>query len=401
MGISYNEGLLLIAELGKNRIVCCDLTGDYFLNPEKMTVKQLRKALSDRKLLQKGDKSKKGELQKMLRAWMDENRKSTHTTVESDSLSSKLHPLSVCNKPSINPTAIVFSSSNSNRVCVAEISGAVHLMTIETDGQSATAEIISSVTVGVNSLFGVACSNNASDFYVSSSADAGGLFLVNFQTSSCRCVLSNGSESLKRIHGIWLKSERTIVMADREANKVKEFDTVSKQVITVAGSGQSKSIDGCPSTASFAQPTGVCCEKNTSSVFVGDSSSGRVRLITSAKALIQYLQNLWLFLSAFNLTSSENVSFEETINHVQHYYAFHEEASLKVQSIKGSTCATQGPDRTLSSATLCSVYDSRRSQPTEDKGLRNQPCIHAAHKCWEPFNSLRGKFLFEYEGRKY
>ena len=143
-------------------------------------------------------------------------------------------------------------------------------------------------------------------------------------------------------------------MADREAKKVKEFDTVSKQVTTVAGSGQSESRDGCPSTAPFAQPTGVCCEKNTSSVFVVDSSSGRIRLITSAKALIQYLQNLWLFLSAFNLTSSENVSFEETINHVQHYCAFHE-ASLKVQSIKGSTCATQGPDGTLSSPTLCSV----------------------------------------------
>ena len=99
---------------------------------------------------------------------------------------------------------------------------------------------------------------------------------MNFQTSSCRCVLSNGSESLKRIHGIWLKSERTIVMADREANKVKEFDTVSKQVMTVAGSGQSESRDGCPLTASFAQPMGVCCEKNTSSFFVVDSSSGRV-----------------------------------------------------------------------------------------------------------------------------
>ena len=147
-------------------------------------MKQLRKALNDRKLLQKGDKSKKGELQKMLRAWMDENRKSTHTTVESDSLSSKLHPVSVCNKSSINPTAIVFSSSNSNRVCVAEISGAVHLMTIETDGQSATAEIISSVTVGVNSLFGVACSNSASDFYVSSSRSLLGE-LSNKQLQMC------------------------------------------------------------------------------------------------------------------------------------------------------------------------------------------------------------------------
>ena len=45
-------------------------------------------------------------------------------------------------------------------------------------------------------------------------------------------MLSDGGESLKQIHGIWLKSERTIVMADKEANKVKEFDTVSKQVTT-------------------------------------------------------------------------------------------------------------------------------------------------------------------------
>lgn len=354
VGIAYNEGLLLIAELGKNQIVCYDLTGDYFLNPEKMTVKQLRKALNDRKLLEKGDKSKKEELQKKLRTWMDENRTSTQN-VESDSSSSKLYPVSVYNKPSIKPTAIVFSSSNSSHVCVAEISGEVHLMAVKTDGQKATAEIISSVTVGVNSVFGVACSNSASDCYVSSSADDGGLFLVNFETSSSRCVLSNGGVSLKRIHGIWLKSDRTIVMADREANKVKEFDTVSKQVTTVAGSGLRESRDGCPSTASFAQPTGICCEKDTSSVFVVDSSSGRVRLVTSAKALVKYLQNLWLFLSAFNLTSSENASFEETINHVQHYYAFHEEASMKVQSIKGSTCATQGPDGTLSSATLRSV----------------------------------------------
>ena len=60
--------------------------------------------------------------------------------------------------------------------------------------------------------------------------------------------------------------------------------------------------------------------------FVVDLSSRRVRLIiTSAKALVQYLQNLCLFLLAFNLTSSKNTSFKETINHVQHYYAFHDE----------------------------------------------------------------------------
>ena len=56
------------------------------------------------------------------------------------------------------------------------------------------------------------------------------------------------------------------------------------------------------------------------------------------KALIKYLQNLWLFLSAFNLTgTTTRLSFDETVTRVQHYYAFQEEASLKVQGIKGST----------------------------------------------------------------
>ena len=74
------------------------------------------------------------------------------------------------------------------------------------------------------------------------------------------------------------------------------------------------------------------------------------------QALIKYLQNMWLFLSAFNLTgTTTRLSFDETVTRVQHYYAFHEEASLKVQGIKGSTSQTQGPDGTLSATTLNSV----------------------------------------------
>ena len=76
----------------------------------------------------------------------------------------------------------------------------------------------------------------------------------------------------------------------------------------------------------------------------------------AVQALIKYLQNLWLFLSAFNLTgTTTRLRFDETVTRVQHYYAFHEEASLKVHGIKGSTSQTQGPDWTLSATTLNSV----------------------------------------------
>ena len=61
-------------------------------------------------------------------------------------------------------------------------------------------------------------------------------------------------------------------------------------------------------------------------------------------------------LALFNLTGTETrLSYDETVTRVQQCYAFHEEASLKVQGIKGSTSQTQGPDGTLSATTLNSV----------------------------------------------
>ena len=64
-------------------------------------------------------------------------------------------------------------------------------------------------------------------------------------------------------------------LVHREANKVTEFDVVSKQVTYFAGSDHNESREGCDLTASFSQPTGVCCEKYSHSIFVVDSSSGR------------------------------------------------------------------------------------------------------------------------------
>ena len=58
----------MIAELGKQRLVCLDMTGDHFLSPSKMTEGQLRKALKDRQLLPSGRNLKKEDLQKALKA---------------------------------------------------------------------------------------------------------------------------------------------------------------------------------------------------------------------------------------------------------------------------------------------------------------------------------------------
>ena len=59
VALAYNYGLLLVAELGRKRVISKDLNGDHFLNPDKMTVKQLRKAFIDRNRISASDKSKK------------------------------------------------------------------------------------------------------------------------------------------------------------------------------------------------------------------------------------------------------------------------------------------------------------------------------------------------------
>ena len=157
----------------------------------------------------------------------------------------------------------------------------------------------------------------------------------------------------KHIHGICPKSNgKVIEIVDRGVNKIKEVDVVSIQVTKLTGSDHTGSKDGRNLIVSFSQPTRVCCEKDIHSILVVDLSSERLRLNTSVEALITYLRNLWLFLSAFNLTgTTTRLSYDETVTHVQQYCAFNEEASLNVQGTKG-TSQTQGPDATLCATTL-------------------------------------------------
>ena len=209
--------------------------------------------------------------------------------------------------------------------------------------------------VKVGSLFGIVRTKRDSELYVSSSADNGGLFKVNFATGHSECLVSNGSEDLQRIHGICAKMDGTVVMVDRGDLKVKEFKGDLNNVTVLAGSGRSGTKDGSETSASFSQPTVVCCEEGADTVYVLDTSIGRLKMITSTLALTTFLENLWKFLTAFQITSDDVSGLDEAINLTQSYYSFLEKASLKVQQIKGSTAKTQGPDGTLSSTTLNSV----------------------------------------------
>ena len=69
------------------------------------------------------------------------------------------------------------------------------------------------------------------------------------------------------------------------------------------------------------------------------------------QALIKYLKTCALSVSLQSDWDNHKVKFWWD----SYLRAFHEEASLNVQGIKGSTSQTQGPDGTLSATTLNSV----------------------------------------------
>ena len=71
------------------------------------------------------------------------------------------------------------------------------------------------------------------------------------------------------------------------------------------------------------------------------------------QALIKYLQNLWLNFCRPSIWLGQPQHIIKLLS--DSYPRPEEEASLKVQGIKGSTSQTQGPDGTPSATTLNSV----------------------------------------------
>ncbi|CAH3107160.1 unnamed protein product, partial [Pocillopora meandrina] len=97
------------------------------------------KALKDRRLLPPGNNSKKGELQKALKSWMDANSTSDRNG------KTKLHT------PTIQATAVVFSEQGTDNFYAAEMSGQVHEISLTINGLNANANVLRSIDVTVGS----------------------------------------------------------------------------------------------------------------------------------------------------------------------------------------------------------------------------------------------------------
>ena len=100
-------------------------------------------------------------------------------------------------------------------------------------------------------------------------------------------------------------------------------------------------------------------------LYVVDSGAGKLLMVSRVAALIKFLKNLWKFLTGFHLTCEEPGNINDTITRTQEYYSFLEEATLRVQQIKGTAAQTQGPDGTVIYNSRFGKNDSKWPQPTQ------------------------------------
>ena len=141
-----------------------------------------------------------------------------------------------------------------------------------------------------------------------------------------------------------------LVFTDVGAKKVKCL-LLGEDVLTVevlSGTVTGGQTDGAKAT--FSQPTSCCTEAST--VYVTDSATGTLKIITRPSGLLRYLENLLnKFLIVFGVhrrkeprTNVKTFSTKEAIDVVRQVNGFFKHCISEVRKITNLTKLLQGPD---------------------------------------------------------
>ena len=188
-------------------------------------------------------------------------------------------------------------------------------------------------------------------FYISALDNNGGIYKVDFNKEKVEKIAANGGPLCKRAHSLANYCNHSIAFTDVDDFCVKVFNPVTKEVFVLVGEGCG-TCDG--SKAQFAQPTGLCFEMKT--LFVVGTSTGSLRMTSSAKSLLSYLKHLEMFAVTFELHIRKEVpvviSLQDAIDRVQMVYAFDKKCVDDLKALTGTSATTQGPQGTVSSVVI-------------------------------------------------
>ena len=123
-------------------------------------------------------------------------------------------------------------------------------------------------------------------------------------------VLQNGSVDCSSVHSVAPLWDGSIVFTDQDSRQVKQLQRCSN-VAVMAGTGEEGNKNGSGSHAAFGQPMGVCTEG--SNVFVTDSQIDTVKLVTTIRGTVEFLENLGIFYRAFSVHFKRQQTEKQTL----------------------------------------------------------------------------------------
>ena len=123
-------------------------------------------------------------------------------------------------------------------------------------------------------------------------------------------IVRNNSQECKVIPSVAPLPNGRIAFTDQDSRQVKLLAR-GGDVVVIAGTGVESNRNGSGSHASFGQPMGLCTE--CPNIFVTDGQIGTVKLVTTIRGTIEFLENLGKFNRAFSVYLKHQPREEYTI----------------------------------------------------------------------------------------
>lgn len=249
-----------------------------------------------------------------------------------------------------------------------EVEQEILQLKVESNGVTITATVLGKVECP-RQTFGIAAIDN--HVYVSSThRSLGGIISYDYDNKQQKFtnpaeppnrLISNGTAECKTVHGVAVLSSAEemskLVFTDVGAKKVKclllEEDVLTIEVLS--GTGTGGQTDGAKAT--FSQPTSCCTEAST--VYVTDSATGTLKMITRPSRLLKYLENLNKLLRLFGFhrrneprANVKTFSAKEAIDVIGQLNGFFKHCISEVRKITNLTRILQGPDGVCSQQTI-------------------------------------------------
>ena len=339
VGVAMYEDVLYCAESGRDAIAFKDLTGETVIDVQRMSVSKIKEKLSSigewrREDNKKNKKDLQTKLSTIVKNRQELEREAKESTVKTD-------------QPIIQPAALCFNEKGD--FFVSTFKGFVHVLHLHSNMVTIKGKVIKSIQVHCNFLYGL--STLGAKVYASAYDKEGGIFEVDFSEEKVSKVYENQGAVFERVHSLTKYSCNEIAVSDASACTVKIICPSTKEIRSVIGSGRG-TRDG--SAGQFSQPTGISFDGKT--LFVVDTSTSSVKMVSNASALQTYLQHLELFSLTFEIHEKKEKPFhcclDEAVERLETVYDFDNNCVKDVQLTRGSTKTTQGPQGTVSSIVL-------------------------------------------------